>query len=556
MSQKRQQEGTSIDDTRPRKSPSFKSVVLEVMNLRRLQHIMEPVLEPLIRRVVSLMDSSVSLQVKEEVDSALKKYLISMNRNCGKDLHPSESRSLQLCFSNAISLPVFTGSRIEGEECSNLKVALVDDLTGQVVSSGPECSAKVEIIVLEGDFDGDEGGNWKIEEFKNNVVRERGGRKPLLSGDTILTLRYGEGSVGDILFTDNSSWTRSRKFRLGARVMDNFDGIRIREAKSESFVVRDHRGELYKKHYPPSLSDEIWRLEKIGKDGAFHKRLRKERVNTVRDFLILLFLDPARLRNILGTGMSAKMWAVTVEHARTCVLDKKLYLYNASGSQQMNGVVFNVVGQVLGQFLGSQYVAADKLSEAEKADARNLIISAYRDWEKVITFDDEPSLMDALTCSSNFLSSSNLLPDGSFDGHKVLSSCKIDRRAQNPSSPDITQSLYSIGGLSSLDDYFHGFDQPSGFPGEVANTLTCDADSLTHALSANEHLPYLNTGSSLQSSIIEPSNDLQSAASHFVSHSAIPVDKAQRRWTLLFSVLKWFQIFRIVVKKTGVRKIS
>ncbi|KAL2482467.1 Calmodulin-binding protein 60 A [Forsythia ovata] len=535
MSQKRQQEGTSFDDIRPRKSPSFKSVVLEVMNLRRLQHIMEPVLEPLIRRVV-----------KEEVDSALKKYLISMNRNCGKDLHPSESRSLQLCFSNAISLPVFTGSRIEGEECSNLKVALVDDLTGQVVSSGPECSAKVEIIVLEGDFDGDEGGNWKIEEFKNNVVRERAGRKPLLSGDTILTLQYGEGSVGDILFTDNSSWTRSRKFRLGARVMDNFDGIRIREAKSESFVVRDHRGELYKKHHPPSLSDEIWRLEKIGKDGAFHKRLRKERVNTVRDFLTLLFLDPTRLRNILGTGMSAKMWEVTVEHARTCVLDKKLYLYNASGSQQMNGVVFNVVGQVLGQFLGCQYVAADKLSEAEKADARNLIISAYRDWEKVITFDDESSLMDALTCSSNFLSSSNLLPDGSFDGHKVLSSCKIDRRAysqQNPSSPDTTQSVYSIGGLSSLDDYFHGFDQPSGFPGEVANTLTCDADYMTQAFSANEHLPYLNTGCSLERSIIESSNDLQ-------------VEKAQRRWTMLFSVLKWFQIFRIVVKKTGVRKIS
>ncbi|CAA2981415.1 calmodulin-binding 60 A-like isoform X2 [Olea europaea subsp. europaea] len=64
--------------------------------------------------------------------------------------------------------------------------------------------------------------------------------------------------------------------------------------------------------------------------------------------------------------MSAKMWEVTVEHARTCVLDKKLYLYNASVSQQKNGVVFNVVGQVLGQFSGRQYIPADKLSGAEK----------------------------------------------------------------------------------------------------------------------------------------------------------------------------------------------
>ncbi|CAA2959790.1 calmodulin-binding 60 A-like isoform X1 [Olea europaea subsp. europaea] len=502
------------------------------MNLQRLQRLMEPVLEPLIRRVV-----------KEEVDSALKKHLVSMNRNCGKDLHPSESRSLQLCFSNAISHPVFTGSRIEGEEGSNLKVALVDDLTGKVVSSGPECSAKVEIIVLEGDFDGDDGDNRKLEEFKNNVVREREGRRPLLSGDTILTLRDGKGSVGDILFTDNSSWTRSRKFRLGARVVDDFDGIRIREAKSESFVVKDHRGELYKKHYPPLLSDEVWRLEKIGKDGAFHRRLRKQRVYTVRDFLILLFLDPEKLRNILGTGMSAKMWEVTAEHARTCVLDEKLYLYNASGSQQKDGVVFNVVGQVLGQFLGCQYIAADKLSEAEKADARSLVISAYRDWDKVITFDDEPSLMDALTCSSTFLSSSNLLPE---------SSCKIDRRAysqQNPSSPDITQSVYSIGGLSCLDDYFHGVDQPLGFPCEVSNTLTFDADSTTRASSANEHL----TCCLLQNSIKESSNDLPSDTSCFVPSSALPV-KAQRRWTILSSVLKWFIIFRVVVKKTGIRK--
>lgn len=56
--------------------------------------------------------------------------------------------------------------------------------------------------------------------------------------------------------------------------------------------------QVYKKHHPPSLSDEVWRLEKIGKDGAFHKRLRQEKVSTVKDFLILLFLDPTRLRNV------------------------------------------------------------------------------------------------------------------------------------------------------------------------------------------------------------------------------------------------------------------
>lgn len=152
--------------------------------------------------------------------------------------------------------------------------------------------------------------------------------------------------------------------------------------------------QVYKKHHPPSLTDEVWRLEKIGKDGAFHKRLSKEGIRTVHDFLLLLTLDPTRLRNvmyfhtyprsylcnlrkilvvflfqnflqILGTGMSAKKWEVTVEHSRTCVLDKKMYLYSTTSPGQ-NGVVFNVVGQVVGMFSNGHYVASDKLSDEEK----------------------------------------------------------------------------------------------------------------------------------------------------------------------------------------------
>lgn len=138
---------------------------------------------------------------------------------------------------------MFTGARIEGEECSAIHVALIDILTGEIVNSGAEASAKVEIIVLEGDFDGDEGENWTHDEFMNNIVREREGKKPLLAGDVFLNLSEGIGIVGEISFTDNSSWTRSRRFRLGARVVDKFDGINVREAKTESFIVRDHRGE-------------------------------------------------------------------------------------------------------------------------------------------------------------------------------------------------------------------------------------------------------------------------------------------------------------------------
>ena len=55
---------------------------------------------------------------------------------------------------------------------------------------------------------------------------------------------------------------------------------------------------MYKKHYPPALTDEVWRLEKIGKDGSFHKRLNKAGIYSVEDFLRLVVRDSQRLRTV------------------------------------------------------------------------------------------------------------------------------------------------------------------------------------------------------------------------------------------------------------------
>lgn len=55
---------------------------------------------------------------------------------------------------------------------------------------------------------------------------------------------------------------------------------------------------MYRKHHPPSLFDEVWRLEKIGKDGAFHKRLNWSSINTVKDFLTHLHVNSSKLRQV------------------------------------------------------------------------------------------------------------------------------------------------------------------------------------------------------------------------------------------------------------------
>lgn len=55
---------------------------------------------------------------------------------------------------------------------------------------------------------------------------------------------------------------------------------------------------VYKKHHPPMLDDEVWRLEKIGKDGAFHRKLAAEGILTVQDFLKVSVVEQSRLRTV------------------------------------------------------------------------------------------------------------------------------------------------------------------------------------------------------------------------------------------------------------------
>lgn len=165
-------------------------------------------------------------------------------RSSPKRIEGPDGRNLRLCFKSRLSLPLFTGGKVEGEQGAAIHIVLLDAITGHVVTSGPESAVKLDVIVLEGDFNNEDDENWSQEEFDSHVVKEREGKRPLLTGDLQVTLKEGVGTLGDLTFTDNSSWIRSRKFRLGLKVASGYsEGIRIREAKTEAFTVKDHRGE-------------------------------------------------------------------------------------------------------------------------------------------------------------------------------------------------------------------------------------------------------------------------------------------------------------------------
>ncbi|KAK3440003.1 hypothetical protein EUGRSUZ_B00342 [Eucalyptus grandis] len=528
MSQKRQkEEGAHSPRDKRRRFFTLKHVISEVVRKQRIQDF-QNLLEPLVRRVVSTFLDCAD-EVKEEIEVALANHFTAMRRSYGKEVHPSESRSLQLRFSNGVSLPLFTGARLEGDGGSKMEVELVDGFTGQIVDTGPESSANVEIVVLEGDFDGDKGSEWTAEEFENNIVREREGKRPLLTGDGVVKLKDGVGSVGEIAFSDNSSWTRSRRFRLGARVTDKFEETRIREAITESIVVKDHRGELYKKHYPPALSDEVWRLEKIGKDGAFHKRLSEANVNFVKDFLILLSVDPSRLRSILGAGMSRKMWEVTFEHARTCSLDQTIYFYRPPSSEPKAGVLFNIGGQVMGLLSDGKYIPSEKLSEAEKADGNNMVISAWQHWDDVVAFGDEP-------CSTGLLNPNSDLRSPSSPGTSGSGSLRHLKRNQiggsdyaqrHMSSPNTMSS--SISSIFPMDDY--SLDSLDDMDFRINHSPTISGLIVGRSI----HDP----GSLSQSFLEEDLSFFDGECSEDISRPQRPsdaTDKAQRRWRKLFNV--------------------
>lgn len=356
-----------------KRRPLFKNVVRDVMRDGPLN---EKAWENFFRKVV-----------RDELEQVLLPHLrASPSSRPPLQIGSSSGvRGLQLHFINKLPSTIFTGSRVESEDGTPLQIVLREASTGNVVSFGPLSSVKIEVVVLNSEFGSDDQEDWTEKEFSNGLVREREGKRPLVTGELTLNLRDGVCSLGEIVFTDNSSWIRSRKFRLAARVVPKSPGddVRVREAASEPFVVKDHRGELYKKHYPPRLGDEIWRLEKIAKDGAFHKRLSDHGINSVRDLLQSYVKDQSSLRNWFGS-ISTKTWDTIIGHAMTCEIDdRKVYAYHRPELT----LLFNQIYKFVGAIVEGQVCFPDQLTPPQKALVENLKQQAYRSEQSMVLTD-------------------------------------------------------------------------------------------------------------------------------------------------------------------------
>ena len=150
----------------------------------------------------------------------------------------------KLVFYNQPASTIFTNSEIQAENGEAVWVAIYDATTNAIVRTGPLSSAPVGLVLLDGGYD---ETNRSLSEFNRNILSPRDGKRPLLVGSDIkLNLENGFASIKGVSITDNSSWMKSKKFRLGAKIFDeNILAMfpTIGAAVSQPFRVMDHRGE-------------------------------------------------------------------------------------------------------------------------------------------------------------------------------------------------------------------------------------------------------------------------------------------------------------------------
>lgn len=278
-----------------------------------------------------------------------------------------------LRFLDGLKTPIYTEKNIKSESNSGIRIGIFD---GDImIREGPLSRAKVEMLVLRGDFCNDGRESWTEEEFNSHIAQGRHGQGFVLGGDCSVWLNNGEASFsGAIRFKEGSSRTRSRMFIVAARVcIDGKTTDRVREAVMMPVTVLDRRNEANEKRHPPELEDEVYRLEEISKDGTYHKRLKDAHILTVQDFLKALNKDATKLhKEVLRMKKLNNSWEKMVKHARECSLidSHELIAYRNDAANVV--LFFNCVYDLVGAEFAGDYVAQNNFDAAKKAQANKL----------------------------------------------------------------------------------------------------------------------------------------------------------------------------------------
>ncbi|KAF7064042.1 hypothetical protein CFC21_070471 [Triticum aestivum] len=325
--------------------------------------------------LTTMFSNMVRRVVSEEVEKAIFRQFsaaVAPPRLLGGQ---SQRPRYQLMFLNDLK-PVYTMMKLEAKDGSALKVAMLENLKNDqknVVRFGHLSSVRVEVVVLHGNFNAKKEECWTPEEFSKHIVWGREKKAKLLNGDLTLKLSGGEAFLGSANFTDNSSFTSTKKFRLGLRLV-NASGERVLEGITEPFRVKERRVEGFEKHYPPKLGDEVWRLEKIGSNGAYRQALSDSGIDTVQKLLQSYVKNEEKLLKTFPK-MSPATWKAIIGHAMTCEVGDTLYMHEIKETNME--FFFDAILQLVGVKFGDCYKPLDKIHQPEKNLVETLKQKAY-----------------------------------------------------------------------------------------------------------------------------------------------------------------------------------
>ncbi|KAI4365103.1 hypothetical protein MLD38_021121 [Melastoma candidum] len=296
-----------------------------------------------------------------------------------ESVQEGNAKLLKLRMEMKVSRPVYTTKNLVGDSGNSIRISLIDAENGQTIIRGPMSSIKVRVVVLGGNFDQEDHKFWDPEEFYRYITKGRTHKGPLLIGDLQVTLKEGVGFINNLRVMDNSSWMPDGKFRIGVHVDSGYYEVtRIREAFSEPIVVLEKRGELNEKHYPPQSSDPVWRLEGIGKDGTYCKKLNDNGITSVEQFLQDYNRQEHKLREILTSRMAPMRWEALIKHAQTCPPNGKWLVYRDESGVDL---LFNNFASLTGFVWDGTCRPIDSLSDDEKQYVKKLVEAAYQKWE-------------------------------------------------------------------------------------------------------------------------------------------------------------------------------
>ncbi|XP_038880652.1 calmodulin-binding protein 60 G-like isoform X1 [Benincasa hispida] len=179
------------------------------------------IMKPLLRKLVQV-----------EVENAIQTHFPTPLQTLRKEIGEEEIKEdgiekFKLVFWNEPASIIFTNNEINAENGEPLKVAIFYATTNAIVSTGLLSSARLQFFLLDGDHDCSPG------QQQHHPLYPRDGKRPLIVGDDLnLILKNGVASVHSLSITDNSSWIKSKKFRLGVEIKDDkilamFSHIRV-----------------------------------------------------------------------------------------------------------------------------------------------------------------------------------------------------------------------------------------------------------------------------------------------------------------------------------------